>query len=132
MFAIAHVGSAVYGQWGMFPPSFCAPQAVKTQSTQASCAGQYFRRSTTKVLTGDSVELRSMSLMQLLIILTLAGTLFGLAGGAYTGGMDAMILGSVSGLVLGVLSWMVSGSVLRALREYRLDQYFQRDSTEQD
>lgn len=70
--------------------------------------------------------------MQLLIILTLAGTLFGLAGGAYTGGMDAMILGSVSGLVLGVLSWMVSGSVLRALREYRLDQYFQRDSTEQD
>lgn len=73
-----------------------------------------------------------MNLMQLLIILALGGTLFGLVGGAFTGGADEMILGSVSGLVFGVVSWMVSGTVLRAVREHRLDQYFQRDGSEQD
>jgi hypothetical protein len=70
--------------------------------------------------------------MQLLIALVLTGTVFGLVGGAYTGGTDEMILGSVSGLVLGVLLWMVSGTVLRALREHRLNQYFRRDSSERD
>lgn len=73
-----------------------------------------------------------MNLMQLLIVLVLMGTLFGLIGGAFTGGADAVILGSVSGLVLGVLCWMVSGTILRALREYRLDRHFQGDSSEQD
>ncbi|MEX1020494.1 MAG: hypothetical protein WDZ49_12600 [Litorilinea sp.] len=73
-----------------------------------------------------------MNLMQLLIILALAGTLFGLAGGAFSGSADAIILGGVSGLVLGVISWMVSGAILRALREYRLDQYFQKDASDRD
>jgi hypothetical protein len=70
--------------------------------------------------------------MQLLLSLVVAGTLFGLVGGALAGGGDQMILGSVSGLVLGVLSWMVSGTVLRTLREYRLDQHFHRDSSDGD
>lgn len=70
--------------------------------------------------------------MQLLIILVLGGTLFGLAGGAYSGSAEAMILGSVSGLVLGVILWGISGAVARALREYRLDQYFQKDGSDRD
>jgi hypothetical protein len=73
-----------------------------------------------------------MNLMQLLIIFVLGGTVVGLAGGAVTGGADEMILGSVSGLVIGVISWMVSGAVLRAVREHRLDQYFYKDSSEND
>jgi hypothetical protein len=70
--------------------------------------------------------------MQLLIILALAGVVSGLVGGAFTGGMEEMLLGSVSGLVLGVLSWTVSGTVLRVVREYRLNQHFYQENSDQE
>ena len=68
--------------------------------------------------------------MQLLLILSLAGTLSGLIGGIYFHGADGLFLGSSSGFVLGVVTWMVIGTVSGVLREIRLESYFNQEGQE--
>jgi hypothetical protein len=68
--------------------------------------------------------------MQLLLFLALAGALSGLVSGGYMGGSDGMILGGSTGLVVGVTAWILSGVIVRAIREYRLNRYFTQDSNE--
>jgi predicted phosphatase len=70
--------------------------------------------------------------MQLLMILSLSGALSGLLSGVYVSGYEGMLLGASSGLVIGVIAWAFAGIGLRTLREYRLDQYFDRSQIDQD
>ena len=66
--------------------------------------------------------------MQLLIILSIGGTVSGLLSGAYTSGFDGMFLGGSTGLVGGVLMWTFANIGAHMLREYRLNRYFDQDS----
>jgi hypothetical protein len=71
--------------------------------------------------------------MQLLILLTLAGVVSGTAGGAFiSGNPDNMIIGAATGLILGVVAWLVTTTALRILREYRLNQHFSQDHSERE
>jgi predicted phosphatase len=71
--------------------------------------------------------------MQLLILLTLAGVVSGTASGALiSGNTDTMIIGAATGLILGVVSWLVTATALRILREYRLNQHFSQDQSERE
>ncbi len=70
--------------------------------------------------------------MQLLMILSLSGALSGLVSGVYASGYEGMLLGASSGLVIGVIAWAFAGIGLRTLREYRLDQYFDRSQIDKD
>lgn len=65
--------------------------------------------------------------MIMLIILTLSGLSLGAVAGAFAHGLDGIILGASSGLVLGVLGWTVLGMVERFLSERRLDRYFRQE-----
>jgi hypothetical protein len=69
--------------------------------------------------------------MQLLIILSVTGALSGLLSGVYMSGFEGMFLGGSAGLVAGVLTWAFAGIGSRTLREYRLDQYFKQDDSDQ-
>ena len=69
--------------------------------------------------------------MNLLMILALAGAISGLVSGAYLGGSDGLILGTVTGTVFGTGIWLLTGSILRALHEYRLNRYFRQDSADE-
>ena len=80
-------------------------------------------------ITNNPTEERR-SVMQLLILLVLAGVISGSVSGAYVQGADGLILGASSGLVAGVVIWMVIGIVVRAIREYRLDRYFVQNGQE--
>ena len=68
--------------------------------------------------------------MNLLIILALAGAVSGSVSGAYWSGSDGITLGAITGMVLGSGIWLFTGSIMRALHEYRLSRYFRQDSTE--
>jgi hypothetical protein len=69
--------------------------------------------------------------MFLLMILALAGALSGSISGALWGGSDGIILGATTGTVLGTGVWLLTGSVMRALHEYRLNRYFRKDSADE-
>lgn len=69
--------------------------------------------------------------MQLLIILSLAGVLSGVVSGAYTSGIEGLFVGGSAGLVAGVLTWAFAGIGLRTWREYRLNQYFDQEDSDQ-
>ena len=69
--------------------------------------------------------------MQLLMILSVTGALSGLLSGVYVSGFEGMVLGASAGLVAGVASWTFAGIGLRTLREYRLNQYFNQDDSDQ-
>jgi uncharacterized membrane protein len=69
--------------------------------------------------------------MNLLIILALAGAVSGSVSGAFWGGSDEIILGAVTGVILGSGIWLLTGSVMRVLHEYRLNRYFRHDSADE-
>ena len=69
--------------------------------------------------------------MILLMILALAGALSGSISGAFLGGSDGILLGATTGTVLGTGVWLLTGSVMRVLHEYRLNRYFRRDSADE-
>lgn len=69
--------------------------------------------------------------MILLVILALAGALSGLISGALWGGSDGILLGATTGTLLGGCVWLLSGSIMRVLHEYRLNRYFRKDSTDE-
>jgi hypothetical protein len=71
------------------------------------------------------------TVMILLMILALAGALSGSVSGALWGGSDGILLGATTGTLLGACVWLLTGSVLRELHEYRLNRYFHRDSTDE-
>ena len=68
--------------------------------------------------------------MLLLVILALAGALSGSISGAFWGGSDSVALGAATGTLLGACVWLLTGSVMRVLHEYRLNRYFRKDSAE--
>mgnify|MGYP005867580371 CR=1 FL=1 len=65
--------------------------------------------------------------MELLLFMALTGLVSGIVSGAYVGGQEGLILGGSIGLVCGVLVWSLTGFVSRALRERRLNRYFNQD-----
>ncbi len=69
--------------------------------------------------------------MNLLIILALAGAVSGLVSGAFWGGSDGVMLGAVTGMIFGGGIWLLTGSVMRVLHEYRLNRYFRQDSADE-
>ena len=69
--------------------------------------------------------------MMLLIVLALAGAISGSVSGAYMSGSDGIVLGAMTGMIFGTAVWMLTGSILRALREYRLNRYFRQDSADE-
>jgi hypothetical protein len=71
------------------------------------------------------------TVMILLMILALAGALSGSISGALVGGSDGILLGATTGTILGACVWLLTGSVMRMLHEYRLSRYFQKDSTDE-
>lgn len=69
--------------------------------------------------------------MILLMILALAGAVSGSVSGALWGGTDGILLGATTGAILGMGVWLLTGSVMRALHEYRLNRYFRKDSADE-
>ena len=69
--------------------------------------------------------------MILLMILALAGALSGSISGALWGGTDSILLGATTGTVLGASIWLLTGSVMRVLHEYRLNRYFRKGSADE-
>jgi hypothetical protein len=68
--------------------------------------------------------------MILLVILALAGALSGSVSGALWSGSDGILLGAITGMFLGACVWLLTGSFMRVLHEYRLSRYFRKDSAE--
>lgn len=69
--------------------------------------------------------------MLLLVILALAGALSGSISGAFWSGSDGILLGATTGTFLGACAWLLTGSVMRVLHEYRLNRYFRKDSADE-
>lgn len=69
-------------------------------------------------------------MMQLLVVLALAGTVLGSVGGASYGGHDGLVLGASSGLTFSVVVWFVAGTVRHAVYEHRINRYFTRDDVD--
>jgi hypothetical protein len=75
--------------------------------------------------------MKETTAMILLIVLALTGAVSGSVSGAFLGGPDGILLGAVTGMVFGTGAWALTGSVLRALHEYRLNRYFRQDSADE-
>jgi hypothetical protein len=46
------------------------------------------------------------------------------------GGTDSILLGATTGAFLGACVWLLTGSIMRVLHEYRLNRYFRKDSAD--
>jgi hypothetical protein len=69
--------------------------------------------------------------MILLMILATAGALSGSVSGALWGGSNGILIGATTGTLLGGCIWLLTGSVMRVLHEYRLNRYFRKDSADE-
>lgn len=69
--------------------------------------------------------------MLLLGILAVAGALSGSISGAIWGGSDSILIGGATGELLGACVWLLTGSIMRVLHEYRLNRYFHKDSADE-
>lgn len=68
--------------------------------------------------------------MQLLFFLLIVGAVSGSLSGIAADGADGVLLGSLSGLVTGILLWTALSVVRRTAREVRLNRYFVQDGAD--
>jgi hypothetical protein len=73
---------------------------------------------------------KESSFMQLLFFLLIVGAVSGSLSGAAADGADGILLGSLSGVVTGILLWTALSVVRRTVREHRLNRYFVQDHAE--